>query len=153
MKVEERKYNVYIANDGKEFKTEEACVNYENFNLETKLREEIVRTINARDEAVARINYLKANKYGLLSCLTKKIESEEKSFDLLIHNFKQMKSGKARTKAYSQISRKASDIFNLKTRLTDKQTDLKEDRKSLNRYNELIASHTRKLQKLKEKGN
>ncbi len=150
MKVEERKYNVYIADDGKEFKTEEACVNYESFNLETKLREEIVRTVNARDRMLARINYLKANKYGRIPCLTKKIESEEKSFDLLIHDFKQIKSGRARTKAYSQISKKALDIFNLKNCLTDLQIELRANRRDLRDLNAKISSHTRKLQELKK---
>jgi hypothetical protein len=150
MKVEERKYNVYIANDGKEFKTEEACVNYENFNLETKIQQETVKMINARERALARINYLKANKYGRIPCLTKKIEGEEKSFDLLIHDFKQMKSGKARTKAYYQISEKALGIFNLKNCLTDLQIELRANRKDLKNLNAKIASHTRKLQELKK---
>lgn len=149
MKVEERKYNVYIADDGKEFKTEEACVNYENFNLETKLREEIARTTNARDEAVARINYTKANKYGLLPWITKKIKSEEDNFNILLKDFKNVK-GAARTKWYAHISAKSMDIFKLKRKQKNLQNDLKADRKSLNRYNELIASHTRKLQELKK---
>lgn len=152
MKIEERKYNVYIADDGKEFKTEEACVNYESFNLETKLREEVARTISKRDETLARINYTKANKYGLLSWVTKKIKSEEDNFNVLLKDFNNVK-GAARTKWYAHISAKSMDIFKLKQKQKNLQTNLKEDRKSLNRYNELIASHTRKLQELKEKGN
>lgn len=78
MRAEERKYTVYIADDGKEFKTEEACVNYENFNLETKLRDEVAITISKRDMVLARINYTKANKYGLLPWVTKKIKKAKK---------------------------------------------------------------------------
>lgn len=149
MKVEERKYNVYIADDGKEFKTEEACANYESFNLETKLREEIVRTISKRDETLARINYTKANKHGLLPRVTKKIKNEEDSFNILLKDFKNVK-GAARTKWYAHISAKSMDIFKLKQNQKFLQNDLKKDRKLLNRYNELIASHTRKLQELKK---
>lgn len=149
MRVEERKYTVYVAGDGKEFKTEEACVNYENFNLETKLREEIAKTISFRDETLARINYTKANKYGLLPWVTKKIKSEEDNFNILLKDFKSVK-GAARATWYAHISAKSMDIFKLKQKQKNLQIDLKADRKSLNRYNELIASHTRKLQELKK---
>jgi uncharacterized protein (DUF3084 family) len=148
MKVEERKYNVYIAEDGKEFKTEEDCAKYELEGIEGRIGKALMHLEWKRDATIKNIN--KAKQLWLPNAV-KQIQIKEKELRLLISDlYKNKLTGSKRTAAIHHICVKSDSLYNARKYLEDSIEDFREQKKSLKEINAQIKSHNLKLQELKK---
>ena len=151
MKVEERKYNVYIANDGKEFKTKEDCLNYESEGAEGRIEKALKQLECRRDATIKNIN--KAKRIWLPTAVAQ-MQVKEKDLRVLISDlYKNKLTGSKRTAAIHHICVKSDSLYNTRKYLEDTLQDFREQKKNLKEINAQIKSHSLKLKELKEKGN
>ena len=144
MTVETRK--IYITEDGKEFKTFEQCMAYENRNSIEALESKIVELTTQRELAIAIKNRYKANKWGELPSVERSLQRE---YEYITKTMSNCPVNKLSNTTIHYLEKSFASVGKLRSQKQNQKIYLDEVRRSIKEKGEQIKNLYEKVVKMK----